>query len=324
MPISRRPFIYRWRSIDDNVTGNMGYSSRSFQQRRTTTHEVQPLAQSPRPHLGDTTCKKVTYQSTPTWQPTNRIWLRLTHYSTCSGTPREMTTNYMDYRWCLRYMFSGGQKTGWKQPLWQEAWKQLCTIQPKLWTTRPRLALYFYFSADWASTTLVPAIKKHWSWLTFTFTNRWTNRRRHYGFVFLPVKARKMLTLSCFAIQTHWCTVSVNIITTCIPWMASWIHSSLSCCSTSTWCRPRKSWMHPAWCRGCPSPAWSSVPPKPSSHFENTSTDPDCILDRSPKNQSVVWYLSATFAVLLPLSSVTRSGTNGLSKMIGLWNEHRQ
>jgi hypothetical protein len=61
---------------------------------------------------GDATCGNDLVGDTPTHNAANFGCPAAGHKSTCSGTPVEMTMNYMDYTddACM-YMFSGGQKT---------------------------------------------------------------------------------------------------------------------------------------------------------------------------------------------------------------------
>jgi Pregnancy-associated plasma protein-A len=60
---------------------------------------------------GDTTCGSDLVADTPTHNTANYGIPAYPHYSTCSGTPVEMTMNYMDYTDDAgMYMFTLGQK----------------------------------------------------------------------------------------------------------------------------------------------------------------------------------------------------------------------
>jgi hypothetical protein len=55
------------------------------------------------------------------------------HYSTCTGTPVEMTMNYMDYTDDRgMYMFSNGQNQEWLQFLFQVEQEQVSEYNFKL------------------------------------------------------------------------------------------------------------------------------------------------------------------------------------------------
>ncbi len=96
--------------LDDNATGNTGTASAPFNKGRTATHEVGHWLNL-RHIWGDATCGSDLVSDTPTHNTANYGCPAQPHYSTCSGTPREMTMNYMDYTddACM-YMFSTGQK----------------------------------------------------------------------------------------------------------------------------------------------------------------------------------------------------------------------
>jgi hypothetical protein len=60
---------------------------------------------------GDATCGSDLVSDTPTHNTAN-YGVPISHYSTCTGTPVEMTMNYMDYTDDRgMYMFSNGQKS---------------------------------------------------------------------------------------------------------------------------------------------------------------------------------------------------------------------
>ncbi|MNE15523.1 hypothetical protein D3C80_1084330 [compost metagenome] len=61
---------------------------------------------------GDATCGSDLVADTPTHNTANYGVPVFPHYSTCTGTPVEMTMNYMDYTDDRgMYMFSNGQKS---------------------------------------------------------------------------------------------------------------------------------------------------------------------------------------------------------------------
>ena len=91
--------------------GNTGTATAPFNKGRTATHEVGHWL-SLRHIWGDATCGSDLVNDTPTHNTANYGCLAAGHKSTCTGTPVEMTMNYMDYTddACM-YMFSLGQKT---------------------------------------------------------------------------------------------------------------------------------------------------------------------------------------------------------------------
>jgi hypothetical protein len=97
--------------LDDNATGTTGTASAPFNKGRTATHEVGHWLNL-RHIWGDATCGTDYVSDTPVHNTANYGCPSHPHYSTCSGTPIEMTMNYMDYTddACM-YMFSAGQKT---------------------------------------------------------------------------------------------------------------------------------------------------------------------------------------------------------------------
>jgi hypothetical protein len=94
-----------------NCLGNTGAAAAPFNLGRTATHEVGHWLNL-RHIWGDATCGNDLVGDTPSHNAANYGCPTLPHYSTCSGTPIEMTMNYMDYTddACM-YMFSQGQKT---------------------------------------------------------------------------------------------------------------------------------------------------------------------------------------------------------------------
>lgn len=96
--------------IGYNYFGRVGALSAPFDQGRTATHEVGHWMNL-RHIWGDATCGSDLVADTPTHNEENYGCPAAGHKSTCSGTPVEMTMNYMDYTddACM-YMFSPGQK----------------------------------------------------------------------------------------------------------------------------------------------------------------------------------------------------------------------
>jgi hypothetical protein len=97
--------------IDDNAFGSTGTVTAPFNKGRTGTHEVGHWLNL-RHIWGDATCGNDLVGDTPAHNTANYGCPAAGHRSTCSGTPVEMTMNYMDYTddACM-YMFSAGQKT---------------------------------------------------------------------------------------------------------------------------------------------------------------------------------------------------------------------
>lgn len=97
--------------LDDNATGSNGTAQPPYGLGRTATHEVGHWLNL-RHIWGDATCGNDLVSDTPLHNTSNGGCPAYPHYSTCSGTPVEMTMNYMDYTYdaCM-YMFSIGQKT---------------------------------------------------------------------------------------------------------------------------------------------------------------------------------------------------------------------
>lgn len=87
-----------------------GYYTTTYDLGRTATHEVGHWLNL-RHIWGDATCGSDLVDDTPVHNTANYNCPAAGHRSTCSGTPVEMTMNYMDYTAdaCM-YMFSAGQK----------------------------------------------------------------------------------------------------------------------------------------------------------------------------------------------------------------------
>jgi hypothetical protein len=94
-----------------NAFGRTGTLSAPFNKGRTGTHEVGHWLNL-RHIWGDANCGSDLVNDTPTHNTANYGCLTFPHLSTCTGTPTEMTMNYMDYTddACM-YMFSTGQST---------------------------------------------------------------------------------------------------------------------------------------------------------------------------------------------------------------------
>ncbi|MBL7744931.1 MAG: zinc metalloprotease [Chitinophagaceae bacterium] len=97
--------------LDDNATGRTGTAAAPFNKGRTATHEVGHWLNL-RHIWGDATCGNDQVGDTPLHNTANYGCPAAGHLSTCTGTPVEMTMNYMDYTddACM-YMFSLGQRT---------------------------------------------------------------------------------------------------------------------------------------------------------------------------------------------------------------------
>ena len=97
--------------IDSRYFGTTGTATAPFNKGRTGTHEVGHWMNL-RHIWGDTTCGSDLVSDTPTHNTANYGIPAFPHYSTCAGTPIEMTMNYMDYTDDAgMYMFSNGQKS---------------------------------------------------------------------------------------------------------------------------------------------------------------------------------------------------------------------
>ncbi|PJJ08230.1 pregnancy-associated plasma protein-A [Flavobacterium sp. 1] len=98
-------------AIDSRFFGLSGSANAPFNLGRTATHEVGHWMNL-RHIWGDATCGSDLVSDTPTHNDKNFGSPTYPHYSTCSGTPVEMTMNYMDYTDDnAMYMFSAGQKS---------------------------------------------------------------------------------------------------------------------------------------------------------------------------------------------------------------------
>lgn len=95
--------------IDDNAFGNTGTVTAPYNKGRTATHEVGHWLNL-RHIWGDATCGSDLVGDTPLHNTANYGCPAAGHKSTCTGTPVEMTMNYMDYTddACM-YMFTAGQ-----------------------------------------------------------------------------------------------------------------------------------------------------------------------------------------------------------------------
>lgn len=96
--------------IDDNAFGTTGTATAPFDKGRTATHEIGHWLNL-RHIWGDATCGSDLVGDTPLHNTANYGCPTYPHLSTCTGTPVEMTMNYMDYTddACM-YMFTAGQK----------------------------------------------------------------------------------------------------------------------------------------------------------------------------------------------------------------------
>ncbi|MDX6188133.1 zinc metalloprotease [Flavobacterium sp. Fl-318] len=96
--------------IDTKYFGLSGSGSAPYNLGRTGTHEVGHWMNL-RHIWGDANCGSDLVSDTPTHNTANYGVPAYPHLSTCSGTPVEMTMNYMDYTDDAgMYMFSTGQK----------------------------------------------------------------------------------------------------------------------------------------------------------------------------------------------------------------------
>jgi hypothetical protein len=97
--------------ITGTAFGRTGTAAAPFNKGRTATHEVGHWLNL-RHIWGDATCGSDLVTDTPTHNTANYGCPAAGHRSTCTGTPIEMTMNYMDYTddACM-YMFSTGQKS---------------------------------------------------------------------------------------------------------------------------------------------------------------------------------------------------------------------
>ena len=97
--------------MDYQYFGLSGSAAAPYNLGRTATHEVGHWLNL-RHIWGDATCGSDLVTDTPTHNTANYGCPAAGHKSTCTGTPVEMTMNYMDYTddACM-YMFSAGQTT---------------------------------------------------------------------------------------------------------------------------------------------------------------------------------------------------------------------
>ncbi|MEG2334395.1 zinc metalloprotease [Chryseobacterium sp.] len=97
--------------IDSKYLGTTGTATSPYNLGRTATHEVGHWMNL-RHIWGDATCGNDLVADTPSHNTANYGAPAYPHYSTCTGSPVEMTMNYMDYvddR--AMYMFSTDQKS---------------------------------------------------------------------------------------------------------------------------------------------------------------------------------------------------------------------
>jgi hypothetical protein len=97
--------------IDPKYFGLSGAANYPYNLGRTATHEVGHWLNL-RHIWGDATCGNDLVADTPQHDSANYGAPVYPHYSTCTGTPIEMTMNYMDYTDDrAMYMFTSGQKS---------------------------------------------------------------------------------------------------------------------------------------------------------------------------------------------------------------------
>jgi hypothetical protein len=97
--------------MDNNAFGRTGTVTAPYNLGRTATHEVGHWMNL-RHIWGDATCGSDLVSDTPTHDTANYGVPAYPHLSTCTGTPVEMTMNYMDYTDDRgMYMFTTGQKS---------------------------------------------------------------------------------------------------------------------------------------------------------------------------------------------------------------------
>lgn len=97
-------------AIDSKYFGLSGSANSPYNLGRTASHEVGHWMNL-RHIWGDATCGSDLVSDTPTHDGANFGVPAYPKYSTCSGTPVEMTMNYMDYTDDnAMYMFTNGQK----------------------------------------------------------------------------------------------------------------------------------------------------------------------------------------------------------------------
>lgn len=110
-------------------TEAFGITSGPYGLGRTATHEVGHWLNL-RHIWGDATCGNDFVADTPLHNTSNGGCPTYPHYSTCTGTPVEMTMNYMDYTYdaCM-YMFTLGQKAR-MQAVWAVGGPRAALAQP--------------------------------------------------------------------------------------------------------------------------------------------------------------------------------------------------
>jgi len=97
--------------VDSKYLGSTGTATYPFNLGRTATHEVGHWLNL-RHIWGDTTCGTDYVADTPTHNAANYGAPSYPHYSSCAGSPTEMTMNYMDYTDDRAMsLFSEGQKS---------------------------------------------------------------------------------------------------------------------------------------------------------------------------------------------------------------------
>lgn len=96
--------------IDSRYLGTNGRATAPFNKGRTATHEIGHWLNVK--HIwGDNTCGNDLVADTPSHNAPNYGIPVFPHYSTCPGTPIEMTMNFMDYTHDVAMsMFTNGQK----------------------------------------------------------------------------------------------------------------------------------------------------------------------------------------------------------------------
>lgn len=97
--------------VNYTAFGNTGTAASPYNLGRTATHEVGHWLNL-RHIWGDATCGSDLVSDTPPHNAANYGCPTYPHLSTCTGTPTEMTMNYMDYAddACM-YMYTSGQKS---------------------------------------------------------------------------------------------------------------------------------------------------------------------------------------------------------------------
>ena len=96
--------------LDSRYIGTNGRATAPFNKGRTATHEIGHWLNI-RHIWGDSTCGNDLVSDTPSHNAANYGSPIFPHYSTCPGTPIEMTMNFMDYTDdASMYMFTNGQR----------------------------------------------------------------------------------------------------------------------------------------------------------------------------------------------------------------------